>query len=110
MKAASILKLSGLKTWIGRPWSKGSLSGGLSAINEIAELFLYEKEKAKIVIDQSEVHGPTLDTSSTTPTIKTPEIKSPQNYFNTHFFQNDSELISESLLKEKFREDIKKRS
>ena len=47
MKAASILKLSGLKTWIGRPWSKGSLSGGLSAINEIAELFCMKKKKQK---------------------------------------------------------------
>ncbi len=80
----------------------------MSALNEIAEKFLYEKAKA--TQNQSEVTSIALDStlSSTTPIIQTPEINSPQNYFNTHFFRNDEEVIGESLLKEKFREDVKK--
>ena len=80
----------------------------MSALNEIAEKFLYKKAKA--TQNQSEVTSIALDSTlgSTTPIIQTPVINSPQNYFNTHFFRNDEEVIGESLLKEKFREDVKK--
>ena len=46
------------------------------------------------------------EASAGTPVIKTPEVKSPQNYFTNSFFSNDNLIISQALLKEKFRNDI----
>jgi hypothetical protein len=100
-----LLKVSGLKAWVGRSWSSGSFSNGLDAINIIAETYLFEKGKSKVNESQSVV----IETEmAKTPEIKTPEIRSPQNFFNTQFFRNDNLIISESLLKEKFKNEIKK--
>ena len=49
--AASILKVSVFKAWIGREWLSGYFSKGLEAIQEIAEKFLFPKENIAIKIN-----------------------------------------------------------
>ncbi len=94
-----MLKVSGLKSWVGRSWSSGSFSSGLDAINIKAETFLFEKGESSV----NESHSVVIETEM----AKTPGIHSPQNYFNTQFFRNDNLIISESLIKEKFKNEIK---
>jgi hypothetical protein len=70
---------------------------------------LFENEKAKIPHNHSNGQSETqAENLATTPQIKTPNISSPQNFFNTQFFQNDNLIISGTLLKEKFKDEIKK--
>jgi hypothetical protein len=40
------------------------------------------------------------------PVIKTPDISEPQNYFQTQFFQADSDTLDKSVQKEIFKKEI----
>lgn len=104
LKAAALLKVSGLKFWVGRSWIKGLFSDSFECVKECAESFLFGKVSSSesIVVDDNS----SADESTTTPVIKTPAKKEPQSYLQTQFFQPDIETIDTQVQKEIFRKEI----
>jgi hypothetical protein len=77
-KAASILKIAGLKFWIGRNWSKSFFSKGLEALSPVAVKFLGPKQ-----LENNELPISRQTDTNSTAFIESPIINSPKsaNYF-----------------------------
>ena len=84
-KTASILKVPCLKFWLGRPWSKGSLSAGLESILPVAESF---KKFTTLPEEAQSVDVVNVESNASTPILKTPASAS-QSGFNKRFFPVD---------------------
>ena len=95
--------MKGLKYWVGREWSSGLFSNGLEAIKACAENFLIEKRKVTAEATQNE------ETELGTPLIKTPQgVKTPENYFETRFFESDQIAVDDAMREEIKKKDISK--
>ena len=98
---AAVLKISGLKYWVGRKWIKGLFTGSLDCLKEVGEKMLFGKistEEPTNGENQEEVPD-----ELASPVIKTPN---PQNGFHSTFFQADSVEIDLSTRKEIFEKEI----
>ena len=87
------MKVSTLKFWIGRPWSKGSFTSGISSLVECADQYLFKTLKestAKEAITENpkeNFEDNLQENNPVTPNLKTPASAS-QKAFN-HFFEKD---------------------
>ena len=72
IQSAAILKVSTLKYWIGRPWSKGSFTGGISSLAESADQYLFKSQKEPTEISQENLEDNVQENNPVTPNLKTP--------------------------------------
>lgn len=114
-----MLKVSRLKNWIGRPWSKGLFTSGFTALRTVALHFLVtrstetEQELSTQHIENATANCHEPDTTCSiafiahdlnTPKIRTP--KSSNRVINDVFSFADSIQIDEELKKEKLIREI----
>jgi hypothetical protein len=100
------LKVSTLKYWIGRPWSKGSFTGGISSLAESADQYLFKTQKEPTEISQENLED-FQENNPVTPNLKTPASAS-QKAFN-HFFDKDlinKEDMQYEMLKLNFTKEV----
>ena len=105
--AATLLKISGLKYWVGRQWCTGLFHNSFDSIRIISQEFLFKKKSTKSTNNLSKQTGPIGQSDAGTPKITTPaDITSPTNFFHTQFFANDQALTNEEVEKEAFTREI----
>ena len=102
-KAATLMKVKGLKYWVGRPWSSGLFTSSFEALQTCAETLLLEKRKETERNDDSE------DVGMSTPNLQTPDnVHTPDNYFQTQFFSKDHPEIDQSKNAELLKRNVSK--
>ena len=89
------MKVSGLKFWIGRSWSKGYLTSGLESIISCADKFMFNQNSSTNQPASTNTQAST--TNETINNISTPNLKTPgtaaseSNSFYSNFFPADPE-------------------
>jgi hypothetical protein len=99
------LKVSVLKFWIGRSWSKGCFSGGISAIKNCAERFLFKTKQPSPAIVQEDTIQIANEEIAGSPLLTTPASAS-QNHF-AGFFRKEN-IEEEDLSYEIFKQNLEK--
>jgi hypothetical protein len=97
------LKVSTLKYWIGRPWSKGSFTSGIASLAECADQYLFKTQKEPTVNETGNEDSQEIPNS---PIAKTPASAS-QKAFN-QFFDNDCLFNKEDMQHETLKLNFKK--
>ncbi len=91
-KAASILRVGGLKYWIGRSWSAGYLTKGLNALKAVAREFVFTPFVASRNLNQPIQTVRALeigeDQHANTPLLVTPASGNFLGFFNEEFANN----------------------
>lgn len=111
-KAASILKVSGLKYWLGRQWSTNAFTSGIKALKFSIKHFLFNKHVTNSTQNNSSNEQVNLGTlslnenNSTSPNLSTPHSAS--NNFYSSFFNSDANYVQTELENEIINDTINK--
>lgn len=109
MKAAAVLKVNGLKFWIGTAWSTGYFTNGLNAIQAVGERLLFgsrSPEQVEIEIEPAQLH---LNALPSTPGLRTPSTAGSENFYR-HFFETDGDMmdVMTEVKKREFANEVEK--
>ena len=107
------MKVSTLKYWIGRPWSKGSFTSGIASLAECADQYLFKTLKestakeAVIENPQENFEDNLQENNPVSPNLKTPASASQKAFY--HFFEKDlvnKEDMQNEMLKLNFNKEV----